>query len=96
MTYADEGAIRRRGRSTLQVYVHTSPFIPANPSMRSSIRRGAHCPMDRRPFFFSSEFSYLRVPKKPRLGGLRRFGDQLSQKSLATRTFIVQNGSCVV
>ena len=26
------------------------PFIPANPSMRSSVRRSAHCPMDR-PFF---------------------------------------------
>jgi hypothetical protein len=43
-------------------------------------------------FFFSFEFPYLRVPTKPLLGGPRKFGDQLSQKSLASRTFIVQNG----
>ena len=54
--------------------------------------------MDRLSFFFSFGFSYLRVPGKPRLGRPRSFGDQLSQKPLARRTFIVQNGparSCV-
>ena len=34
----------------------------------------------------------MRVPRKRRLGRPRRFSDQLSQKSLASRTFIVQNG----
>jgi len=48
--------------------------------------------MDKRHFFFSVELSYLRVPRKRRLGRPRRFSDQLSQKSLASRTFIVQNG----
>jgi hypothetical protein len=43
-------------------------------------------------FFFSFEFPYLGVPKKPRGGGLPRGCDQLSQKSLAVHSFIVQNG----
>ena len=52
--------------------------------------------MDRRHFFFSVELSYPRVLTKRRLGRPRRFRDQLSQKSLASRTFIVQHGPAVV
>ena len=43
-------------------------------------------------FFFSFELSYLRAPKKPRLAGVPEVGAQLSQNTLAVRTFIVQNG----
>jgi hypothetical protein len=42
--------------------------------------------------FFSVELSYLKVPGKRRLGRPRRSSDQLTQKSLASPTFIVQNG----
>jgi len=35
--------------------------------------------------------SYLKMPMKPRLGGLPKINDRLSQKPLATRSFIVQN-----
>lgn len=58
----------------------------------SSVRRSAQCPTDGRHFFFSIELSYLRVRRKRRLGGPRGFREQLSQKSLASRIFIVQNG----
>ena len=60
--------------------------------MMSAARRRTPCPMDRRPFFFSIEFSYLRVPKKPRLGMPLSDSDQSPKKSLASRIFIVQNG----
>jgi hypothetical protein len=48
--------------------VLVSPFIPANRSMRPSFRSNAQCPVDRLHFFFSFDLSYLRVPRKPRLG----------------------------
>jgi hypothetical protein len=48
--------------------------------------------MDRLQFLFSFELSYLRVLTKPRLGGPWKIGDQLSQKPLAARALIVQNG----
>jgi hypothetical protein len=48
--------------------------------------------MDRRHFFFSVEPSYSRMLGKRRVGRPRRFRDPLSQKSLASRSFIVQNG----
>src|ERR1017187_9980731 len=69
-----------------------SPFIPANPSMRSSVGRSSQCSVDRLHFFFSFEFSYLRVPRKPRLGGAPDIGNELSEKPLADRAFVVQNG----
>jgi len=56
------------------------------------MRRSAQCLVDRLYFFFSFELSYLRVPKKPRLGGAPEIGNQWSQKPLAVRTFLVQNG----
>jgi hypothetical protein len=68
-----------------------SRFIPANPSVAWTVRRRSQHPKDRLQFFFSFELSYLRVPTKPRLGGLPKISDRLSQKPLATRTFIVQN-----
>ena len=60
--------------------------------VRFAVRRSAPGPMDRRHFFFSVELSYGRVLRKRRLGRPRRFRDPLSQKSLASRSFIVQNG----
>jgi hypothetical protein len=52
---------------------------------------GSQHPKDRLQFFFSFELSYLKMPMKPRLGGLPKINDRLTQKPLATRTFIVQN-----
>ena len=60
--------------------------------MMSAARRSTPCPMDRHPFFFSIEFSYLRVPKKPRLAGAPEGWHRVVTKPLAVRTFIVQNG----
>src|ERR1035438_7381127 len=78
---------RRSGRSLL-----VSPFIPANPSMRSSVGRSPQCSMDRLHFFFSFELSYLRVLQKAQSGRSLEVGTQLAQKPLAVRSFIVQNG----
>ena len=75
-----------------------SPFIPANPQMRSSVRRRAQSPMDRLPFFFSFE-SVLPEERPGRLSGRRRRRlTRLPQKPLDLRSNIVQNGpawSCV-
>jgi hypothetical protein len=43
-------------------------------------------------FFFSFDLPYLRAPKMPRLGGASEADDQLSEKPLADRNVIVQNG----
>ena len=57
-----------------------SRFIPANPSVGLPVRRKSQHPKDRLQFFFSFEMSYLRAPMKPRLGGLPKTSDRLSQK----------------
>jgi hypothetical protein len=52
-----------QGRADVNGGASPSPFIPANPQVRFAVRRSVHCPIDRRSFFFSFEFSvfYYRV-----------------------------------
>ena len=52
--------------------------------------------MVRLSLFFSFELSYLKVPKKPRLGGALEVGDQLVTKTSCSPHFHCAEWSCVV
>ena len=69
-----------------------SPFIPANTSMRSSVRRSAQSPVDRLSFSLFVRVGLPENAQEARLGEPRRLVASYHKKALAIRTFIVQNG----
>jgi hypothetical protein len=66
-----------------------SRFIPANPSMGSSVRRRTLRPVDRPSFLL---FVRVVLPESGQEGQSGRSPGDWVQKPLAVRTFIVQNG----
>jgi hypothetical protein len=72
------------------------PFIPANPSMRSSVRRSAQCPMDRLHFFFSFELCCLRAPKEASSGRTSRGCHPVGTRTSCLPHFHCAKWSCAV